>query len=148
MPHRVTTQLDLRPLAPDCPDVLAAIDPRFLSDAGYLRRISALAAIGMSWVAFDAQAPAGFAIVTDHFYGFPFVDILHVTDARRRGGIGRRLMEHCEAVHCADRIFTSTNESNSPMRALLARAGWLGSGRIDYLDPGDPELVFVKLREG
>jgi len=44
----------------------------------------------------------------------------------------------------ADRVFTSTNESNAPMRALLGQCGYKPSGSIDNLDPGDPELVFVK----
>ena len=32
------------------------------------------------------------------------------------------------------------------MRRLLAKAGFQGSGMIYNLDPGDPELVFVKFR--
>ena len=30
------------------------------------------------------------------------------------------------------------------MRALLERCGYRPSGKIDNLDPGDPELVYVK----
>jgi hypothetical protein len=30
------------------------------------------------------------------------------------------------------------------MRALLEKCGYAPSGRIENLDPGDPELVFVK----
>jgi hypothetical protein len=33
------------------------------------------------------------------------------------------------------------------MRRLLEKAGWLATGQIDNLDPGDPELVFVKFRD-
>ncbi len=88
----------------------------------------------------------GFAIVTRHFFGFPFVDLLLVAEAARRGGVGAALMAKCEGDHNADRIFTSTNESNAPMRWLLAKADWLVSGVIENLDPGDPELVFVKFR--
>jgi RimJ/RimL family protein N-acetyltransferase len=84
--------------------------------------------------------------VTRHFYGFPFVDLVHVAEAQRRSGAGSALMAHCEQVHDADRIFTSTNESNEPMRALLAKAAWRPAGVVHYLDPGDPELIFVKLR--
>jgi ribosomal protein S18 acetylase RimI-like enzyme len=90
--------------------------------------------------------PVGYAVVTRHFFNFPFIDLLHVSDAQRRGGIGQALMDHCEVAHDADRIFTSTNESNAPMRRLLAKADWRVSGVIENLDPGDPELVFVKFR--
>jgi hypothetical protein len=85
-------------------------------------------------------------VATRRFYGFPFVDLLVVAEAQRRHGVGSALMARCEADHDADRIFTSTNESNAPMRRLLEKAAWLASGRIDNLDPGDPELVFVKFR--
>jgi ribosomal protein S18 acetylase RimI-like enzyme len=69
-----------------------------------------------------------------------------VGDAYRRRGLGSALMSQCEAAHDDDRMFTSTNESNAPMRALLAKIGFEESGIIHNLDPGDPELVFVKLR--
>jgi hypothetical protein len=34
------------------------------------------------------------------------------------------------------------------MRALLAKRGYTDSGRIENLDPGDPELVFVEFLRG
>jgi hypothetical protein len=30
------------------------------------------------------------------------------------------------------------------MHALLARYGWSRSGEVDQLDPGDPEVFYVK----
>ena len=33
------------------------------------------------------------------------------------------------------------------MRALLDRLGWMRCGWIDQLDPGDPELIYVLLRQ-
>ena len=89
---------------------------------------------------------AGYAVVTRHFFNFPFVDLLVVDEARRRWGIGEALMAQCERSHDADRIFTSTTESNAPMRRLLVKSDWAVSGLIENLDPGDPEVVFVKFR--
>ena len=125
---------------------LAAADPRLASDEGHRRHIGALLEPGLSWAAERDGAVLGFAVVTRHFFGFPFVDLLVVAEASRRGGIGLALMDHSAQAHDADRIFTSTNESNRPMRRLLAKADWLVSGLIENLDPGDPELVFVKFR--
>ena len=125
---------------------LAEADPR-LADPARAAHIGELLAAELSWAAFDAGgALVGFAVVTRRFFGFPFVDLLVTAEAARRRGIGSALMGRCEAAHDADRIFTSTNESNAPMRALLSRDGWRPAGVIHYLDPGDPELVFVKLR--
>jgi hypothetical protein len=56
-------------------------------------------------------------------------------------------MQRIEDACTHDRVFTSANESNAPMRALLARLGYTASGRIENLDPGDSELVFVKFLE-
>ena len=40
------------------------------------------------------------------------------------------------------RVFTSTNQSNAPMRELLRSEGWTASGVLSGLDDGDPEHVF------
>jgi GNAT superfamily N-acetyltransferase len=101
---------------------------------------------GLSWAALDDGQMVGFVVVTRNFYNFPFVDLLVVAEAARRHGAGSALMAHCATAHDADRIFTSTNESNAPMRALLGKAGWRPAGVVHYLDPGDPELIYVKLR--
>ena len=127
-------------------DLLAKVDPRLATDAEYRAHIGDLLGAGLSWAAHVNGQPAGFAVVTRHFFGFPFVDLLVVEEAQRRRGVGEALMAQCERNHDADRIFTSTNESNAPMRRLLAKADWSVSGVIENLDPGDPELVFVKFR--
>jgi GNAT superfamily N-acetyltransferase len=106
---------------------LAEADPR-LADPARAAHIGALLAADLSWAAFDAAgALVAFAVVTRHFFGFPFIELLVTSQAARRRGIGSALMARCESAHDADRIFTSTNESNAPMRALLSRR--LASGR-------------------
>lgn len=108
--------------------------------------MAALLALGLSWVAEADGAVVGYVIASTQFFSRPFVDLLVVADDHRRQGIGMALMAACEDAHDDDRMFTSTNESNAPMRALLARAGYQVSGVIENLDPGDPELVFVKFK--
>jgi hypothetical protein len=102
--------------------------------------------LGQSWLALKGASPAGYALVSRNFFDRPFVATLVVAESARRGGIGAAILARCEASHADDRIFTSTKQSNHPMRALLAKSGWIGSGIIHNLDPGDPELVFVKFR--
>lgn len=53
-------------------------------------------------------------------------------------------MQHLETVCQTEKQFTSTNLSNVPMQALLAKLDYLLSGVLHHLDEGDPELVFVK----
>ena len=125
---------------------MSRVDPLTASDAHRREHLGALLDQGMSWGALGDGQMLGFAVVTRNFYNFPFVDLLVVAGDARRGGVGSALMAHCAATHETDRTFTSTNESNAPMRALLAKAGWLPAGVVHYLDPGDPELIFVRLR--
>jgi hypothetical protein len=37
--------------------------------------------------------------------------------------------------------------SNTPMRELLSQLGYQSSGVVENLDPGDPELIFMKILE-
>ena len=136
----------LRSIGPKEVGLLARVDPRLADDTRLREHLADLLDFRLSWLAESAGEPVGFAIVTRHFFNFPFVDLLHVHESRRRHGVARALMAHCEQVHGADRIFTSTNESNAPMRALMADMGWRACGQVDALDPGDPELFFVKFR--
>jgi GNAT superfamily N-acetyltransferase len=125
---------------------LAAVDPLLVTEAGRADHIGELLDVGLSWLAEADGAAAGYVVVTRHFFGHPFVDLLVVAEAQRRQGIGGVLMGQVEDSHDGDRLFTSTNESNAAMRTLLAQRGYDVSGIIENLDPGDPELVFVKFR--
>jgi GNAT superfamily N-acetyltransferase len=142
----MSANLEMRAIGPGDLGRMSSIDPLTAADARRHAHLGALLAQGLSWGAFAGGQMVGFAVVTRNFYDFPFVDLLVVSEAARRGGAGSALMAHCAAVHGRDRMFTSTNESNAPMRALLAKAGWRPAGVVHYLDPGDPELIFVKLR--
>jgi ribosomal protein S18 acetylase RimI-like enzyme len=137
---------ELRKASPEDFAALPAADPRLTTDPLRAAEVKRLLALGESWVAEADGAVAGYVLVSGHFFSHPFVDLLVVSESQRRRGIGSALMNRCEEAHQKDRIFTSTNESNAPMRALLAKIGFQESGVIDNLDPGDPELVFVKLR--
>ena len=77
-----------------------------------------------------------------HFYGRDFVELLVVDERTRRRGVGRILLNSAVDAAATSTVFTSTNLSNAPMRALLEVEGWEFSGRLDGLDEGDPELVF------
>jgi GNAT superfamily N-acetyltransferase len=76
------------------------------------------------------------------FFGRDFVELLSVSSGARRQGIGGTLLNEAVGQSSSDRIFTSTNESNAAMRALLAKEGWHMSGHLEGIDEGDPEMVY------
>ncbi len=78
------------------------------------------------------------------FIGRDFIELLSVATDQRRRGIASALLEEAVRRSSTDRIFTSTNESNVPMLALLAKHHWRFSGRLEGIDDGDPEMIFYR----
>ena len=87
----------------------------------------------------------GYAVLEYTFFEQGFISMLYVRADHRRSGVGTALMQHMESLCHTRKLFTSTNLSNRPMQALLARLGYHLSGVIHDLDEGDPELVYVKV---
>jgi len=86
----------------------------------------------------------GYAVLNYRFYDNGFIDMLYVDRRFRRGGIGSALLSHVEQRCTTAKLFTSTNQSNTPMQLLLRKSGYLPSGMIENLDEGDSELVYMK----
>ncbi len=82
-------------------------------------------------------------MLTAEFFNREFVALVIVGASNRRQGVA--ILDAMEVTCAGETVFTSTNESNLPMRRLLAKRGYQPSGRIENLDPGDPELVFMKV---
>ncbi len=133
----VSDELMIRRATPIDAEGAVILDPQ-----GRRAQIEASFAAGNGWVAQHDGHILAFALVTDHFYGRPFIDLLVVREQSRRAGIGRALVSSIVRAHHGARVFTSTNESNAPMRRLLEGMGFTAAGAIHGLDPGDPELVF------
>jgi len=88
--------------------------------------------------------PEGYALLHNRFFSYPFIELVYVASSSRRRGIGSSLIEEIQRQALGPKLFTSTNQSNAPMRAVLGRLGFEECGIIQNLDPGDPELVFFK----
>ena len=90
-------------------------------------------------VALQHGEPCGYAVAAPWFLGAPFLQLVYVSSGVRRQGVGSLLVEDFEARHTGQ-LFTSTNESNRAMTALLESRGWMRCGELHGLDPGDPEI--------
>ena len=122
----------------------AEIDPRVTTDLTRRDIVDAAIAARMCWLAERLNRPLGYGILSRKFFSRDFIELLYVAEDERRKGIGLAILRTIESTIASDRVFTSTNDSNAPMRALLAHCGYQPSGAIENLDPGDPELIFVK----
>lgn len=129
--------------AGDLPRIIA-MDPRVADTPGRREFLERAHAAGECIVAGRAGDLAGFAVFARSFYGQPFIELLHVEPAHRRGGVARAIVRHIESLCPGEKLFTSTNESNAAMHAFCAALGFAPSGRIDNLDEGDPEIVYFK----
>lgn len=87
---------------------------------------------------------AGYLVLTDDFFNHDFVALVVVSPASQRQGVALCLLAAAEAACKSPKLFASTNESNAASQALLAKAGFVPSGRIENLDENDPERVYVK----
>ncbi len=98
---------------------------------------------GRSRVAVVSGRIVGFS-VAGTFFGHDFLDLLLVDPSHRRNGIGTALVHDWEDAARTPKLFTSTNESNEPMRRLCEAVGFVHSGMIQHLDENDPEIVYFK----
>ncbi|MGO9602689.1 MAG: GNAT family N-acetyltransferase [Candidatus Binataceae bacterium] len=86
----------------------------------------------------------GYVIATHDFFGHGFVELLLVHPDFRRRGLATTLMRAMELDAPTDKLFTSTNQSNTAAQKLFERLGFIRSGTIENLDEGDPEIVYFK----
>ncbi|MEG0858632.1 MAG: GNAT family N-acetyltransferase [Pseudomonas sp.] len=127
---------------------LVRIDPIAEKDSRRRAHIERAVESRECWVACKASdlgVVIGYGCLDQSFFGEWFIPLVIVSSDARRSGVGGKIMAHLEQRCSAEKIFTSTNASNMPMRHLLMQRGYQPSGTIENLDPGDPELIFVKL---
>jgi N-acetylglutamate synthase-like GNAT family acetyltransferase len=97
------------------------------------------------YVCEDGSNAVGYCVLDYSWYDCGFVRLLYVHPGHRRRSVGSTLLRAVEGRCRTPKLFTSTNQSNAPMRILLAKLGYIESGFIDNLDPGDPEVVYFKM---
>jgi ribosomal protein S18 acetylase RimI-like enzyme len=118
-----------------------------IAPAGTERReaIAEWVAAGQCHVLWQKGMAAGYVVLTRGFFRSPFIEMLVVSPLARRQGIGRALVEHCIGlVPPGEKLWTSTNQSNTPMQALLPQLGFARTGMFEHLDEGDPELIYLR----
>jgi len=135
----------IAPAAPGDVAALIALDSFAGRSADRREAIAEWVGAGQCHVARRDGRPVGYVAFTRSFFRSPFIEMLMVDSSARRSGIGRALIEHCiDLTPPNQKLWTSTNLSNTPMQALLARLDFVRCGMFEHLDPGDPELIYLR----
>jgi ribosomal protein S18 acetylase RimI-like enzyme len=95
-------------------------------------------------LALEGKEIVGAIAFHTHFFQCTFISLVVVAAHARRQRVASALIEAVELRMSGKKLFTSTNQSNTAAQALFQRVGFIHSGVIENLDPGDPELVFYK----
>lgn len=96
---------------------------------------------GRLHVAWRQGHAVGYYVLAPWWFEASFLQLLYVDATHRRTGIASDLIS--DARHQVNgRLFTSTNQSNTPMRTLLESLGWTPCGQLEGLDEDDPELFY------
>jgi len=138
------TETTVRPGKESDLDGIRAVDPHLERVEWRTQLVRSALSRGSCLVCLEDDRVVGYGVLEHSFFGRGFVPAVYVQEERRRHGIATLLFDGLEARCRTDDLFTSTNESNEPMRALLKKRGYSESGVIENLDPNDKELVFVK----
>ncbi len=125
-------------------DAIVAFDHVAASDRARVQFIHEQIKSSACHVAVIDATVVGYAVLNYKFYDNGWIEMLYVHPQFRRQGVGSELIRHLVNECRTPKLFTSTNQSNSPMQRLLATLEFKRSGFIENLDEGDPELVYFK----
>ncbi|WP_272656985.1 GNAT family N-acetyltransferase [Providencia sp. PROV157] len=97
---------------------------------------------GICYVLESNNEILAYGVLHYHFYSHAFIELLMVNKNHRRQGLGLILINKLKMQSKPQKIFTSTNQSNTATQQLLIKAGFVPSGYIKNLDDNDPELIY------
>ena len=125
-----------------------AVDHMAAEEGSRRQHIREWVSSGQAIVAVVDDVVAGYAALDYTFFGCGFIAMLMVKKESRCKGVATALIARLEETCKTDKLFTSTNESNKPMQALMKRLSYEASGTVYNLDDGDPELFYFKNLKG
>lgn len=125
-------------------EAMYAVDHMAAEEGVQRQYIRKWVASGQAIVAVLDDVVCGYAALEYTFFNYGFITMLIVRKESRRNGVATELITQLQERCETEKLFTSTNESNKPMQALLQAMSFEPSGTVYNLDEGDPELFYVK----
>ena len=121
-----------------------AVDHKAEEEGSRRQHIREWVSAGHAIVAVIDNVVVGYAVLEYTFFSYGFIAMLMIEKASRRKGAATALISELEKRCETDKLFTSTNESNKPMQALMQSMSYEPSGTVYNLDEGDPERFYFK----
>ena len=90
------------------------------------------------------NSPVGFAIFDYRFFDLGWIELIVIDEKHKGHGIGVDAIDLICQQSKTNKVFTSTNRSNTRMQKALSKAGFSFAGEVIGLDDGDPELFYYK----
>ena len=125
-------------------DAIIAIDRIAATEEGRRQQIRGWVDGDCAIVALIDDQVVGYAALDYTFFYQGFISMLIVQENHRRKGVAKALIWHLEETCRTEKLFTSTNESNGPMRELMATVSFEPCGVVHNIDDGDPEIFYFK----
>ncbi|WP_433750655.1 N-acetyltransferase family protein [Falsibacillus pallidus] len=88
----------------------------------------------------------GFLTFHTDFFECSFISLVIVSPTARRKGLASRLIKEFIRQSPTEKVFSSTNESNTLMQKVFDSLGFKQSGIVHNLDEGDPEMIYFILQ--
>ena len=92
------------------------------------------------------NVPVGFVLFDYRFFGQGWIELIIIDEMYRGKEIGVHAMNLICEQSQMNKIFTSTNSTNSRMQRALSKAGFTFAGEVIGLDKGDPELFYFRVK--
>ncbi len=86
----------------------------------------------------------GFVIFDYRFFDQGWIELIIIDEEYRGKGISGKTFDLIFKQCKTNKVFTSTNSSNTQMQKALTKAGFSFAGKLNGLDDGDPELFYYK----
>jgi len=99
---------------------------------------------GECFIILSGDKGVGFVIFDYRFFDQGWIELIIIDEDYRGKGIAGKVFNLICKKCKSNKVFTSTNLSNTQMQKALIKADFVFAGKLTGLDEGDPELFYYK----
>jgi len=124
---------------------IVKLDCEIIGNMSRRKHIEKIVGEGRCLIIKEEDEVQAFLLFDTNFFECSFISLIIVSKAARRKGYATALISSFENIAPTQKIFSSTNQSNTNMQKVFEFNGFVRSGYVENLDDGDPEIIYFKL---